>query len=340
MILSQHPVLRRFWYMLTPAAALDDGPVAARLLGEDIVLWRGADGTPVAAVDRCRHRSAKLSAGWVEDGCIVCPYHGWAYDASGACVRVPQLAEGRTVNAPVATFACAERYNYIWVCLGEPLYGIPEIPEFDMPEIRQVPEFDEVWDVMPLRIIENDFDMAHLTYVHRASFGPRDPKPPKVDLEETGDGFIARYAVPVRNPEVQKANLRMNTGETMRRSTNRYFMPFFRSGRIDYPNGLVHVLVTACTPVDDNRTRFVQFVLRSDSEADAPAEQVRAFDRQVTQEDRYILEGTGPEVPLSPQDPAQVHIVSDRPGLLMRRKLDAVFADHGETTADDELSAA
>jgi phenylpropionate dioxygenase-like ring-hydroxylating dioxygenase large terminal subunit len=340
MRLSDHPALRRFWYMLTPMTTLGERPVAARLLGEDIVLWRGVDGAPAAARDRCRHRSARLSGGWVDAGCVVCPYHGWAYDASGACVRVPQLAGGRTVNAPIETFRCAERFGYVWVCLDEPLFDIPEIPEFGAPGIRQVQEFDEIWDVMPLRIIENDFDMAHLTYVHRASFGPRDPVPPRVDLEETEDGFIARYAVPVRNPEVQKANLRMNAEETMRRSTNRYFMPFFRSGRIDYPNGLVHVLVTACTPVDDNRTRFVQFVLRSDSEEDAPTEQVRAFDRQVTEEDRYILEGTGPDVPLSPQDPAQVHIVSDRPGLLMRRKLDAVFAEHGETTAADELSAA
>jgi phenylpropionate dioxygenase-like ring-hydroxylating dioxygenase large terminal subunit len=326
--------------MLMPASTLTGAPRAARVLGEDIVIWRGADGAPAAARDRCRHRSAKLSAGRVADGCVVCPYHGWAYDASGACVRVPQLADGRTVEAPIETYRCAERYGHVWVCLGEPLYDIPSIPEHTAPGMRQVPEFDEIWDVMPLRIIENDFDMAHLSFVHRASFGPRDPVPPKVDLEETEDGFVARYAVPVRNPDVQKANLRMNTDETMRRSTNRYFMPFFRAGRIDYPNGLVHVLVTACTPVDDNRTRFVQFVLRSDREEDAPAEQVCAFDRQVTEEDRYILEGTGPDVPLSPRDPAQVHIVSDRPGLLMRRKLTAVFAAHGETDTDDALDAA
>ncbi len=51
-----------------------------------------------------------------------------------------------------------------------------------------------------------------------------------------------------------------------------------------------------------------------------------------------FLEGAGPDVPLSPQDPAQVHIVSDRPGLMMRRKLGEIFERHDRPS--DSASAA
>ena len=96
MLVTQQPVLRRFWYALMPVSALADGPKPFTLLGERIVLFMGKEG-PVALADRCCHRTAQLSKGWVEDGVIVCGYHGWRYDQSGACVCIPQQAD----NAPI-----------------------------------------------------------------------------------------------------------------------------------------------------------------------------------------------------------------------------------------------
>ena len=51
-------------------------------------------GDVVAAPDRCPHREAPLSAGFVEDGCLVCPYHGWKFGDDGRCVKVPSSSEG------------------------------------------------------------------------------------------------------------------------------------------------------------------------------------------------------------------------------------------------------
>ena len=76
MLTTQQKVLRRFWYALMPMSFLDDGPKPFRLMGEDIVLWKQADGTPAAVADRCCHRTAKLSRGFVENGNLVCGYHG------------------------------------------------------------------------------------------------------------------------------------------------------------------------------------------------------------------------------------------------------------------------
>ena len=91
MLVTQQPVLRKFWYAIVPIEKLDDGPFPFTLLGENIVLWKDADGNPCAIRDRCCHRTAKLSKGFVDDGNIVCGYHGWTYDKTGACVRIPQL---------------------------------------------------------------------------------------------------------------------------------------------------------------------------------------------------------------------------------------------------------
>jgi hypothetical protein len=73
----------------------------------------------------------------------------------------------------------------------------------------------------------------------------------------------------------------------------------------------------------------VQFVFRNDTEADVPAADVVAFDRKVTLEDIYILEGTDPDVPLDGR--GELNMASDKPGLIMRRKLGALLAAHGET---------
>jgi len=71
MLVTKQKTLRKFWYATVRMDALDKGPVPFRLLGEDIVLFKTADGSPAALLDRCCHRSAKLSKGWVSEGNIV-----------------------------------------------------------------------------------------------------------------------------------------------------------------------------------------------------------------------------------------------------------------------------
>jgi nitrite reductase/ring-hydroxylating ferredoxin subunit len=120
MLVTQQKVLRRFWYALMPMAHLDDGPKPFRLLGTDLVLWKQADGTPAALADRCCHRTAKLSRGFVENGHIVCGYHGWTYDCSGACVRIPQQPDLQIpAGARVPSYRAQEKYGYVWVALEE-----------------------------------------------------------------------------------------------------------------------------------------------------------------------------------------------------------------------------
>jgi phenylpropionate dioxygenase-like ring-hydroxylating dioxygenase large terminal subunit len=82
---------RRYWYVACRSGELGRRPVARRLLGTPLVLFRADGGRPAALLDRCAHRNLPLSAGRVAGSYIECAYHGWRYDRSGACRSVPAL---------------------------------------------------------------------------------------------------------------------------------------------------------------------------------------------------------------------------------------------------------
>lgn len=325
MLVTQHPIFRRFWYPVVPLAELERGPQRFQLLGQFLVLWLDGDGLPAAAVDRCCHRSARLSQGEVIQGSIRCPYHGWRFDRHGTCVDVPQIEQAIPSSYRVTSYRCTSRYGYAWVCLEEPLMDIPAIPEAADPSYRLIPEFYETWKCAGLRLMENSFDNAHPHFVHANTFGvTQEPVPPAPDsFEETAWGLRMTYVLPVKNSEVQLRNLRMQDARTCRISEGNWYLPFLRTLKIAYPNGLVHLIFTAATPIDDRSIQLVQFCLRNDQEADAKASDIVAFDRAVTLEDKIILEGTDHDVPL--EIAAEQHMASDRPGIVMRRRLAALI---------------
>lgn len=340
MLVCSQPVLRRVWYPVMPMAHLAEGPKPFRLLGTDLVLW-ASDGQPVAMLDRCCHRTARLSRGLYARGRLICGYHGWEYDARGKVVRVPQSRDGadRETGDAVPRFHADERYGYAWVALEDPLYPIPDFEEAGMPGFRLIDQFYEVWSCAGLRVMENSFDNAHFSFVHRNSFGDQEhPQPASIEIEPCEDGFLMKASAPVKNPEIQKTLLRMDSDRTVRHMRARWYMPFLRKLQITYPNGLVHSIVTAATPIDDRSSQIVQFCFRSDSEAEAPASAIIAFDRQVTEEDRAILESTDYDVPLD-QAGSESNMRSDQPGILMRRMLLDLMARHGETEVRRELPA-
>jgi phenylpropionate dioxygenase-like ring-hydroxylating dioxygenase large terminal subunit len=332
MLVSHHPTFRRFWYPVARAADLAaDRPMPFRLLGQDIVLFRGADGLPCALPDRCPHRTAKLSLGWVDQGAVVCPYHGWTFSGAGRCIRIPQRrVPEETGEISIAPFRAAERYGHVWVALEEPMLPLPEFEEDGREGWRRIDEFYEVWNTSGLRLMENSFDNAHIQFVHRDTFGDiKDPVPARYSIEETETGLVARAEIPVLNNDLQKANLQDASDRSVRRTTGIWYAPFLRKSSFAYPSGIVHSIVTAATPIDDARIQVVQWCYRNDTEAQAPAANVIAFDRRVTEEDRTVLESTDPDVPLDVG--VELHMPSDRPGLIMRRVLQRLIARHEGT---------
>ncbi|BDA69214.1 iron-sulfur cluster-binding protein, Rieske family [Calothrix sp. PCC 7716] len=331
MLVTKQPVLKRFWYPVIPKSYLLDGnPKPFTLLGQKIVLWLDASGRPAAAQDRCCHRSAQLSKGKVTNGNIECPYHGWRFDGAGTCTHVPQLQDGMiSPSYKIGAYNCVERYGYIWVCLEEPLCDIPDIPEAKDSKYRLIQEFYEPWKCAGLRVMENEFDTAHPTFVHTTTFGSEEhPIPDKMELQEHEWGIDFWTVLGVTNPKLQQENLKIEQNQVVRTMHMTWYMPFTAQLRIGYPNGLVHIVVNTATPIDDSTSQIVQFCLRNDTEAETKAENIIAFDRAVTLEDKVILETTDYNVPLDITK--EQHMMTDKPGILMRRKFSTLLKTYGE----------
>lgn len=332
-LVTKQPLLRKFWYPVIPTMMLKDGPKPFTLLGRDLVLWIDGAGQEVAMDDRCPHRHARLSKGWITEGQLQCGYHGWTFNEGGHCTRIPQKEDDDPAGIHVARYRTAQRYGYVWVALEEPLARLPELEEDSDPAFRRIYEFYEPWKCSGLRLMENSFDNAHFSFVHRNTFGKfNSPVPSKMNLHPFADGlgFTMDTVVPVKNVPLSMKALNMATTETVRNNTGTWWMPFFRKLRMRYPTGLVHTIITAATPISDHSSQIVQIAYRNDTEAEAKAADIIAFDRAVVTEDREVLESTTFDTPVDMRRREEMHMASDQPGLLMRRQLLAVFQAHGE----------
>jgi phenylpropionate dioxygenase-like ring-hydroxylating dioxygenase large terminal subunit len=330
MNLMNHPIFRRFWYPTLSIAELAAGPRPFTLLGEEMVLWLAAPGRPAATRDRCPHRSARLSVdSTVVDGNIRCNYHGWQFNHAGACKVIPQLPGDVPPDRKncVKSYRCEERYGFAWVCLEQPLQDIPHIRHSDDPAFRQVFEYEEDWNANMLRVGENALDIAHISFVHRQTFGNEEkPAAPVQTLVPLEHGVNFTCTVPVANHELQQRNLQIDAGETVRTVDIRWMSPCTFVLHFTYPTGLIHEICGFATPIANDRIRRIQFVLRNDTEADAPAENVARFDCNVIAEDRRMLESCDPDYPLEISQEA--HMRLDRPGLAMREYLAGLILQH------------
>lgn len=318
---ATHPALRRYWYPLVRAFDLTEAPLAATLLTVPIVLWRGEGGRVSAALDRCPHREAPLSDGRVVAGCLECPYHGWSYDADGRCVLVPSSGAGAAVppRAHLETIRAVERYGHVWVCLEDPVAGIPEIAEDSNPEFRLIASPVEHWRASTTRMVDNFLDISHFPYVHQGTFGAgAERQVGKVEMEDLGDFFGYRYSVVAANTMSGSAASGQTAVRVGRRMTTGFNLPFGVRSTIDYDTGLRHVMLLMSVPMDDNESYFAFMSWRNDDFA-VPSEEVNRFDRQIGEEDRRMLERMHGSLPL--ENTGTVSVQSDKASVEWRRQL-------------------
>ena len=58
----------------------------------DLAVLRPSDDEVFVLHNRCPHAGGSLASGWMEDGCVVCPWHAWAFNlTTGACPEAPQF---------------------------------------------------------------------------------------------------------------------------------------------------------------------------------------------------------------------------------------------------------
>ncbi|MFD4640183.1 Rieske 2Fe-2S domain-containing protein [Lentzea sp. NPDC058436] len=176
------------WFAVCLSAELRPGTVLRRrLMGEEVVVYRTASGVVRAVGAYCPHLGAHLGyGGAVEGDCIVCPFHKFAYDGSGQCVRTGY----GTPPSPKLKLATREvREVDGIVVVWHHTLGTP--PDWELPQ--SVPEelwprFNHTYTLVdtPQDIYENAFDLGHFEPVHHTKIA---------DYDYSMDGNKVSFAV-------------------------------------------------------------------------------------------------------------------------------------------------
>jgi 4beta-methylsterol monooxygenase len=185
------------WYAVEHDRALAKSQVIeVKFWGTSVAVFRDDKGTVHAIEDRCAHRQLKLSMGNVENGRLVCSYHGWEYDGDGALARIPHDLFGHKLPAcKLKTYAVRIRYGLIWVFFGaeERAFAtpMPEIPELEGPDSWACVPVDFTWRAHHSMIIDNVSDFTH-AYLHR-KYEPFSNDSKLTKLETVGDKVYLSY---------------------------------------------------------------------------------------------------------------------------------------------------
>jgi len=316
--------LAYFWHPVCTRAEMDEvapHPLAVRLLGRDLVV-ADVGGALMAAVDRCPHRSTRLSVGFAEPGSIRCAYHGWRYSARGECVEIPATPEGPLpLGQCLQTFDVAVAYDLVWVRLDPAAQTtIPANPACDDPSMRVLMGAPYTWPTSALRRVENFVDLAHFAWVHDGTLGRRDQPVPPIPLVTRVDGELRfHYDPPDMVPEREALY-----------GHSRYRMPMPCTVDIEFHSDTGarrHLWMTA-SPIDERRCRAFWFVSRDD-DLDGDDAPYLAFQQIILDEDEPVVcNQDPPELVLEPG--FELSVRTDRVSIEYRRWL----RDIGEAAED------
>ena len=309
------PVLSREWHVVAQSRELGDGAVrGARLLGEDLVLWRGG-GKAHAWQDLCVHRGARLSLGkTTPDHNLSCPYHGWTYDGSGACVRMPaHPTQAPPARARARVYSCREAYGWIWVCLADDPAPLAEFPEWGLDGYQTLLQGPAPIEALGPRVIENFLDLSHLPIVHAGTLG--DPAHAEIGRYEVTQ---APHPVSARGINIWQPDPDGRGRGEVVAYTYDVFRPLAAYLTKETGGGRLTIMITA-TPVDERRSlACLTFAVRAET---AVAEKdFMLWADGILGQDIPIVESQRPErLPLDLQ--AELHLPSDRTSIAYRQWL-------------------
>ena len=167
-------LMRRYWQPVALSGEANDRPLAIRILGEDLVLFRRPDGALGLVHRHCAHRGTSLEYGRIEEQGLRCCYHGWLYGTDGTLLETPLEPADSPMRDRVrlGAYPLHEYRGLIFAFMGPP--GVqPEFPiydTFEMPDTTFVTAghyFETNW----LHLVENNFDMSHAVYLHTLMSG-------------------------------------------------------------------------------------------------------------------------------------------------------------------------
>lgn len=243
------------WYPVAIASEVRDRPLARRLLGRPLVVFRAGDRIGVLA-DRCPHRGFPLSDGRSGPDGVQCPYHGWRFGPDGRCTATPGAK--RPAGATAEAISSVVRDGLVWASLA-PAAPVPKALPKPFGEAGQDAFW---WSIAASRAhwidaIENLLDPAHPHFIHPGLVrSAAHRRPAQVTVIQAEDWVEALYDEDRRNPAVVPRLI-----EGLRtRSIGRFFPPAVGQIAFDGPRGPRLTLTVIFTPEDADTVRpFAHF---------------------------------------------------------------------------------
>ena len=258
-------LMRQHWLpacMSEEVSENDGKPVKARLLGEDIVIFRDTKGRIGALDEYCPHRRVSLVYGRNEECGLRCLYHGWKFDVEGNVVDMPSEPADARMRGKLKTkrYPTVESGAFIWVWMGDP----ENVAEFDPPVWAQSATTKISIVKMHAgcnwaQVLEGSIDSAHSSSLHStempssdgidgstatttAWLRPTNDKAPKMELMKTSYGF--RYAA------IRKPIKNQDTHQYIR--ATQFIAPF----TVVIPPNNQYELAQMLIPIDDHNCMF------------------------------------------------------------------------------------
>ncbi len=306
-----------WWHPVADVVELGAAPLAVTLLGEDLVLWRDAQGTARAFADRCPHRGTRLSLGRVCEGRLQCAYHGWQFAPDGACHHIPALPQFTPPQSHAArVYAVCEANDLLWVRLAAT--GHPAPPQFEPeanPGLRKllVGPYDVATSAP--RIVENFLDMAHFGFVHEGVLGDlAHPEVPAYDVQTSASGVRATRCM-AWQPRSHSAAEEGAWVEYEYVIAAPYTAVLSKAAAL--PGAQRDTIALFVCPIEPERSRvWFRLALIDFESSDA---QLRAFQDLIFKQDQPVLESQTPK--RLPVSGGEVHSAADRLSTAYRRWL-------------------
>lgn len=325
--------LRRYWQPVFITQELKDLPVAIRVLGEDLVLFRDQSGRIGLVHKRCPHRRASLEFGTCDTKGIRCCYHGWLFDIDGSLLETPgqgaDLEQRLKKRIRLGAYPVIEYKGLIFAYMG-PADQIPEFPIYDALELEnmEMVPYKAPFDCNWLQVLDAIVDPIHTSFLHS-----------NISRQQFSEGFgeVGVMDFFERDSWILGCNTR-RVGDNVWLRINELVLPnYTQAGSAFATDGTKQryygrsAFSRWVVPIDDEHTicyAWANFGDRGDPpEYNTPEgpeliEQGEVFDRNYEQKQRFpadveAVEGMGP-VTIHQEENL---VISDKGIALMRRRL-------------------
>ena len=307
--MSDSNFLYNLWYVAASGSQIKPGKtLVKKVLGQNILLGRDRFGAVFALRDFCPHRGVPLSYGTFDGETIECCYHGWCFNTAGQCTKIPSLLhDDATDLSRIKTqgYPCREVNGNIWVFIPTPKTRAPEtlpdVPQLPIPFEGNYYHVDSVMFPCDMdHAVIGLMDPSHGPFVHASWWwrSKRSMHPKQKQFAPIGMGFKMVRHAPSKNSRAYKILGGTPSTEIM------FQLPGLRTEHITIGERYI-MLLTALTPVDNERTELHQFLVTNIGFINALLPLLKPFGKAFIRQDLDIVKKQ------------QEGLTGEHPGLLL-----------------------